>query len=176
MDDTSDRTPRNRFAYNIITVLRKTLTTLSLLCLLLSLGLWGVNYHLRPRFGWSTVNATHMCISTRGAMIFVTYDSRQAGLLGWAFLGFDQQGYETFLEPEVSIPWGRAALRVIAPLWIPTILSSIYPLCVIPSARRRKRRKLGLCVECGYNLRGLTEPRCPECNMPFEERLLKKDA
>ena len=25
----------------------------------------------------------------------------------------------------------------------------------------------GICVRCGYNLRGLPEPRCPECGTPF---------
>ncbi len=31
-----------------------------------------------------------------------------------------------------------------------------------PMHRRRKREKLGLCVKCGYDLRGSKE-RCPEC-------------
>ncbi|MCH8879109.1 MAG: hypothetical protein IID34_04415 [Planctomycetes bacterium] len=143
-------------------MLRKTLTILSLTGLLLSVGLWGVSYHLRPRFGWSTQNATHTCISSRGAMIFVTYGSKSPSVLGWAFLGFDQQGYETFMKPEVSIPWGSAALRVIAPLWIPTVLFLAYSLYLIPGARRRQRKKLGLCIKCGYDLRASKE-RCPEC-------------
>ena len=25
----------------------------------------------------------------------------------------------------------------------------------------------GYCQKCGYNLRGLTKPRCPECGTPF---------
>lgn len=29
--------------------------------------------------------------------------------------------------------------------------------------RRFLRRRRGLCVSCGYNLRGLPQPRCPEC-------------
>ncbi len=28
------------------------------------------------------------------------------------------------------------------------------------------------CEGCGYNLTGLTEPRCPECGVPFHPRLL----
>ena len=35
-------------------------------------------------------------------------------------------------------------------------------------ARRRFRHARELCVGCGYNLHGLTEPRCPECGTPFE--------
>jgi hypothetical protein len=37
---------------------------------------------------------------------------------------------------------------------------------------RRRRARQGLCVECGYNLKGLTHLRCPECghqNVPYEE-------
>lgn len=36
--------------------------------------------------------------------------------------------------------------------------------------RRGKRRVLGRCVECGYRLDNLTQPRCPECGTAFEPR------
>ena len=36
-----------------------------------------------------------------------------------------------------------------------------------PIHRRRKRKKLGLCLKCGYDLRGSTE-RCPERGSRFE--------
>jgi len=29
-------------------------------------------------------------------------------------------------------------------------------------------QKVGACWECGYSLRGLTTPRCPECGRPFD--------
>lgn len=32
---------------------------------------------------------------------------------------------------------------------------------------RRIRRLEGKCARCAYSLRGLTEPRCPECGNPF---------
>ena len=45
--------------------------------------------------------------------------------------------------------------------------------------RRRLRQELindgvAICERCGYDLRGLTESRCPECGAPFDEKLLKK--
>ena len=51
------------------------------------------------------------------------------------------------------------------PLWIPFILFASYPTVAFIRGplRRYRRRKRGLCVKCGYNLTGLTKPRCPEC-------------
>ena len=35
------------------------------------------------------------------------------------------------------------------------------------SRRMQRRQLLGYCQNCSYDLRGLTEPRCPECGTPF---------
>lgn len=35
--------------------------------------------------------------------------------------------------------------------------------CFWPLARRRARRRRGLCVACGYDLRGSSSGTCPEC-------------
>jgi hypothetical protein len=51
------------------------------------------------------------------------------------------------------------------PNWLAAILFAIAPtywLLVGPRRRRAKRRKLGLCLHCGYDLRA-TPDRCPEC-------------
>jgi hypothetical protein len=32
--------------------------------------------------------------------------------------------------------------------------------------RRWRRRREGRCTQCGYSLKGLPEPRCPECGKP----------
>jgi len=34
--------------------------------------------------------------------------------------------------------------------------------------RRYGHLRAGHCVRCGYNLKGLPEPRCPECGTPFD--------
>jgi len=61
-------------------------------------------------------------------------------------------------------PWG---LKL--PLWIPTLLFATLFLFCRPFHfhRRRKRKKLGLCVNCGYDLRA-SKDRCPECGNEFE--------
>ena len=46
---------------------------------------------------------------------------------------------------------------LVIPLMIPPIRDSIR------ERRRSGRKKRNECLECGYNLTGLIEPRCPEC-------------
>ena len=60
-----------------------------------------------------------------------------------------------------SSRWGSVRL----PLWALFVLFTIYPARALIRGplRRRYRRKHNLCLKCGYNLTGLTEPRCPEC-------------
>ena len=53
------------------------------------------------------------------------------------------------------------------PLLIPTVgCTFMLALSFIPFGRRRKRRRLGLCLNCGYDLRASKE-RCPECGHSF---------
>jgi hypothetical protein len=45
----------------------------------------------------------------------------------------------------------------------------LYVVCSIPSqVRRYLRKRGGRCLRCGYQLRGLTESRCPECGREFD--------
>lgn len=61
-------------------------------------------------------------------------------------------------------------IRFEAPVWP---LSGLWAGLVIwgffPSYRRWRRRRRGLCEDCGYMLRGLTTPRCPECGTAFHQ-------
>lgn len=50
-------------------------------------------------------------------------------------------------------------------LGLPLLVFFIWSGCLIifPILRARARRKRGLCLACGYDMRGATSPRCTEC-------------
>ena len=65
--------------------------------------------------------------------------------------------------------WGRINTAngiltfAVVPHYALTLLTALPPAYLIRSVRRRRRRrKLGLCEHCGYELRASPE-RCPEC-------------
>ncbi len=50
------------------------------------------------------------------------------------------------------------------PTWVVVVLFSIPLITPLPAYwRRRTRLQRGMCLNCGYSLRGLPTPRCPEC-------------
>ena len=52
-------------------------------------------------------------------------------------------------------------------LWWVWLVPAVYPAWLVRKYLRRRRWKdEGKCPGCGYDLRGLPEPRCPECGRP----------
>ncbi len=168
-----------RLTYNTVAVFRKTLTILSLIGLLLSVGLWGASYwHVGliwpPKIGLAAGSGTvdlgllrengYVTQDLLAKFKSESLDARViAGSVVWSHgftswhTGFWRFTCETFN--------GMTLIRF--PLWLPCLLFAATPVYDLTTLhRRRKRKKLGLCVKCGYDLRGSKE-RCPECGSEF---------
>ncbi len=75
----------------------------------------------------------------------------------YLYFGFSTQGF--------MIRGGFFVRGVGFPIWFPVAVFAAYPIIAFirgPLRRRRRRRK-GLCVPCGYNLTGNESGVCPEC-------------
>jgi len=80
------------------------------------------------------------------------------------------EGLATHWIPSRQV-YPSGMVRTILPLWIPTLFVGILLCPRLRSALRSRRRKaVGLCLKCGYDLRGQTEPRCPECGTVCSKR------
>ena len=77
---------------------------------------------------------------------------------GWHAFGFVYSGGQQRIATPNRWWWYQISLWVIA-----AALAAPPLLRISPWARRRRRRERGQCVACGYDLRGLTSDRCPEC-------------
>ncbi|HSI37062.1 MAG TPA: hypothetical protein VK986_25975 [Tepidisphaeraceae bacterium] len=55
--------------------------------------------------------------------------------------------------------------RVVFPLWVVVVLAAVLPTVLVVRWQRRLRQAcFGMCLTCGYDLRGHAPgARCPEC-------------
>ena len=151
-------------------MIRKSLTILSLIGLLFSVGLWGVSYwNLR----WVSSDMKRMIRLTGGSVLTNRFEGDiEYAETGLRFAGFS--GMRTFIVPRYShatlpsLP--SASMRGFTlPLCIPALaFGSLFGWLFLPAHRRRKRKRLGLCLKCGYDLRG-SKDRCPECGEAFKK-------
>jgi hypothetical protein len=168
--------------------LRQALTlALSLILCLLLFACWMRSYWVIDALSWGSATADHQLSSGGGRLIYADAQwpngrapfaarhdrtSRAAPLWfenpthsdGFRLLGFEYSREvlpdSTNLHAWFFIP----AWRVIAiPYWAPFAFFSMHPLARrLAASRRARRRRRGLCVACGYDLRA-SRARCPEC-------------
>ena len=153
-------------------MMRKPLAILSVAGLVVSLLLWGLSYfRLNTAGPGPLVN-----INLVGGALFVgdlggvgrRGGKRRRGRGG--LFGF--RNFGTRWKPKYKSGGGGGVggvWYVVVPLWLPASLFGLL-WCfrfLLPSFRRRRRERLGLCLCCGYDLRGSIN-RCPECGQEFE--------
>ena len=172
-------------------MIRKTLTILSLIGLLLSIGLWGVSF---LSVNYVTPDGNGVVGIEDGALYLYSYPSwgggfHHAGLsegyMYWLFgsdqygnpyAGFNINGFESVDEDQRrEMVWSAECyisgkdIELVLPLWMPAVVCMSALLWLyLPLHRRRKCKKFGLCLKCGYDLRGSKE-RCPECGTEFSK-------
>jgi len=93
----------------------------------------------------------------------------------WHHMGLLYSRYLAPLGDEdhgtLNVP-GSYETWIVIPYWLPTLLFAILPGFMSFSTLRRRlllryRRRHGLCIHCGYDLRA-TPKRCPECGAETE--------
>lgn len=89
------------------------------------------------------------------------WDGSFAGVSATVREGATHYERVSFLSPGTTTYQREVSASL--PMWLPIILLGVCPGTALVSFwRLRRRRRLGLCVQCSYDLRG-SEGACPEC-------------
>jgi len=71
-----------------------------------------------------------------------------------------------FARQTLSNPGGSVTTTTSIPLWSPVVVLGAPTVMLW---YRDRRRQPGLCIACGYDLRGADHNVCPECGSPCNE-------
>jgi len=141
-------------------MIRKALMILSLIGLSMSLVAWGMSYKV---IAWS--NGRTIIYVSSGAFRCFEFVDIPPTMSKWWWSGFNS--FDTGWMPSAGTRLGMRHL--VLPFWMPSSLfAGVLWYCNRPRALRRRRKKRGLCANCGYNLTGNVTGVCSECGMEIE--------
>ena len=155
-------------------MLFKTLTVSSFSGLAICAGLWWLNHYT---FAYVSYNLVAIVDERElflwwGASFHQTNPRWRLGPFEPLSPGLMSPCAFVYAEPlSPRLRWPKVGRNIaIVPLWFPTALFSGLPPALFASRRYTlyRRKKLGQCLACGYDLRGSTN-RCPECGTPFTQ-------
>ena len=146
-----------------------SVSVLSLICCFATVGLW-VRSYFAAEVWWRTAagRITWALLADRSSIILShgAFNPAGSGPDGW-----HHRTWETLAEMEPTFTYRRESdsATINFPAWLPALLFALAPAwwVVGPWRRQSKRRKLGLCLNCGYDLRASPQ-RCPECGCAAE--------
>ena len=84
----------------------------------------------------------------------------------WRQLGVDYRSYDQPTDFNAAKgAYDTVVLKIVSiPLWALALLPLVPTVLLVAYLRRSRRRaQAGTCLHCGYDLRGITSDRCPEC-------------
>ena len=159
--------PLRRYIFN-------TLTVVSLLLMLATVGLWGVSTKYADQYSWFITKHHFLRVENDGGAIEVHSFNAKASWASWFDASQVQHGYRRSGGVEWLGMWKwfsffrrcdstGEVLSIDLPHWFLTLIFAIIP--TIWLYKWNKRRKLGpnACPSCGYDLTGNESGACPEC-------------
>lgn len=150
----------------------------------LTAALWVRSFWVGDQVRWRTATNTWFVTSDHGGVLVLAARGDalsnlqdHAAHVAWPTFGALPIGGLSMQPVVLGFETGSGAMgasmsyrAVLAPWW--ALAASSGAACVVflrqwlRSRRHDQRRTCGLCVQCGYDLRGSTE-RCPECGAAF---------
>lgn len=102
------------------------------------------------------------CIQVTDGQLVVSYHSRPGGVFD-SMVGGSWMGFGYLRAPPFNSTW--IFFVIFCPFCVPVLFLAAYPTIAFIRGplRRRRRRRRGLCIRCGYNLQGNESGVCPEC-------------
>ena len=139
--------------------------------------LGGSSYFAATTFDWRTTDYDKLSVSVTNLAVSVWHKHADYVLSDFHRTHFEYElrgtddhwrfrvnGWRRF-EYDDFLFTGEQIRFVFFPFWVPAILFAAYPALAFIRGplRRNRRRKRGLCMKCGYDLRGSPERKCSEC-------------
>jgi hypothetical protein len=98
--------------------------------------------------------------------VVTTYPRWSRGGLGLGAFNWHRGGFQLARSVESRKSYYAVQRSIVLPYWVVVLLTATWPaLRLSRGCFVNRRRQLGLCVRCGYDLRVqlATSQRCPEC-------------
>lgn len=145
--------------------------------------LWIISYWVAFSLDCTSLRSGIIQVECRsGELYFLRLDASKPGLTftskgkrfgaepsspygGWAALNLPQEMEKETVLGLADLHGSNFGLTLV-PLWAIALLLTLFPFWWARHPRNVRRVTIGICADCGYDLRGSTN-QCPECGRAF---------